>query len=169
MTGQNKRNGQAEEMAISSFIHPILSFRSLQNLFSVYTKAYLHMLSWGRQNDETVQWREFVRQTQKGKREISQGSTVSGKSPGLPVPTGTFCTVDTTVLFPQSSKRRTNVLSLCFPTWALTSLSITFQGVSLDKSTLKTFAVTFRPSAVYHWQVSHLIPIKLTNLHSLDL
>ena len=52
-------------------------------------------------NDE--QKTEFERERERRreeKRETSQGSTASGKSPGLPVPTGTFWTLDTTLLFP---------------------------------------------------------------------
>lgn len=81
-------------------------------------EAYLHMLSWGRQNDETVQWREknILGEAERGKRETSRGSTACGKSPGLPDPTGTFWTLDTILLFPSSSKRKTDVLSLCSPT-----------------------------------------------------
>lgn len=101
--------------------------------YVLFSGFYLHMLSWGRQNDETVQWREkeFERERQKGNRETSQGSTACGKSPGLPVPTGTFWTLDTTLLFPSSSKRKTDVLSFCSPTFP--SVFTTFQGLPVGK------------------------------------
>lgn len=60
--------------------------------------------------------KEFGREAERGNRETSQGSTVCGKSPGLPAPTGTFWTLDTALLFPSFSKRKTDVLPFCSPT-----------------------------------------------------
>lgn len=37
------------------------------------------------------------------------------ENPELPVPIGTFWTLDATLLFPLSSKRKTDVLSFCSP------------------------------------------------------
>ena len=49
--------------------------------------------------------REFGGKPERGKRETSQGSRANGKSPGLPVSTGTFLCLDTVLLFTQSCKR----------------------------------------------------------------
>ena len=83
-TGQNKRNGEVEERAVSSFL--ATTWASYYVLFS---GCYLHM-----GEDKMMRLynaeKESLRERERGNRETSLGSTACGKSPGLPVPTGTF-------------------------------------------------------------------------------
>lgn len=112
ITGQNKGNGKWRKWPFPLFA-TILSPYS--PLFHVYIKGLSSHVVQGKAKGVRRK-REFGSEAVRGKRETSQGSTACGKSPGLPVPTGTFWTLDTTLLFPPSSKRKTDVLSLCSPT-----------------------------------------------------
>lgn len=95
-------------------------FFSLHNLYLlcayeclIFTSCLEEDRSMRLYNEEN---KRFGREAERGKRETSLGSTACGKSPDLPVPTGTFWTLDTALLFPLSSKRKTDVLPFCSPT-----------------------------------------------------
>lgn len=97
-------------------LHSLFPFSpGLLDLFSVYERLTFSLCLDKAKIirfyiEKKEKWRPWERG--RGKSSTFQGSTVSGKYPGLPVLTGTLWTLDTALLFPLSSKRKTDVFSL---------------------------------------------------------
>lgn len=109
---KNNGNEDVEEMAVSSFCYHIgfihCIFFSFFSTFSVVC-AYIWLIFIGCLVENKMM---ALSLRDRGRRETSQRSKACGKFSDLPVLTGKFWTLDAALLFPASSKRKTDVASL---------------------------------------------------------
>lgn len=110
-----------------SFCHSLLTLFSILSLHVVLGK-----INWW---DCTMKKSFHAEKWEEG---ISQASTASGKNPGLEIWTGTFWTLDTTVLIPQSPTERQMFCLFSTPLWSQSQCPIReIRQLSQSFSTIK--------------------------------